>query len=126
MTAVRLTYLYRDGSNYKSWGEVVFSNPEEVPLQQIEHRLRRTFDSDSIFAAHQLRLPEVFLYRDGVVTEFDHCFHEFYTVSYTDEIPNDTYRRTIMDLIEEVEREANRGWSVFDPVSKASTYRNNR
>ena len=28
MNNVRFLYLYRDGSNYKKWSDVVFSNPD--------------------------------------------------------------------------------------------------
>ncbi len=28
MDTIKFVYLYRDGSNYKSWGEVIFENHE--------------------------------------------------------------------------------------------------
>ena len=36
MVSIKFNYLYRDGSNYKSWGKVVFRNPEQLALDEIE------------------------------------------------------------------------------------------
>ena len=36
MDTIKFFYLYRDGSNYKSWGEVVFENHEKITLEEIE------------------------------------------------------------------------------------------
>lgn len=30
---VRFNYLYRDGSNFKRWGSVDFSNPEQLTIE---------------------------------------------------------------------------------------------
>jgi hypothetical protein len=45
---IRFSYLYRDGSNFKSWGEVIFSNPEGLAVNEIETKLIRAFLPDKL------------------------------------------------------------------------------
>jgi hypothetical protein len=77
MNNVKFHYLYRDGSNYKKWAEVVFCNADDLPPELIRKQLRRSFLEDGLFVAHQVRIPEVFLAAEDQLTEDDHCFHEF-------------------------------------------------
>lgn len=118
---VEFSYLYRDAANYKAWSSVVFANPSNVNLEEIERQLRRVFDGEELFIAAQVRLPEVFLYIHGVVTKDDHCYHEFDSVRITEEVPNDLYNRSIWQFIEEVEEKARSGWQAFDPKESRST-----
>ena len=110
MKNVKFSYLYRDGSNYKKWGEIVFSNREEVAIEEIDSRLRQSFESEEFFVAHQIQIPEVFLYADGKVTEYDHCFHAFSAIELTDDPPNDKRQRSISSFVQQVESESRRGW----------------
>jgi hypothetical protein len=72
---IRFNYLYRDAGNYKSWGELYFSNPDKLDLKSIDERLRCAFDQEVLFIAHQIGVPEVFLYNKGKLNNNDHCFH---------------------------------------------------
>jgi hypothetical protein len=109
--AVLFNYMYRDASNYKSAGEVVF---EGEYSQELEERLTAAFDGGQFFKASQIGIPEVFLYEDGY--EFDkqddHTWHEFCGISPADgrDKPNDEDGRTIEDFVKQVESEAKRGW----------------
>ena len=118
MDNVRFHYLYRDGSNYKKWAEIVFSNADELSTEGVTRRLREAFLADGIFIAHQVRVPEVFLALEDEPTPDDHCFHEFDSVEATSDLPNDLFGRSIRDFIEEVVREAERGWRAFDPEDR--------
>ena len=60
MSNIRFVYLYRDGANYKSWGEVVFANPDQLTLDEIENRLSDAFLPDRLFIASQISIPEKF------------------------------------------------------------------
>ena len=40
---VKFNYLYRDAGNYKSWGELIFSNPDGLNLKEIDRQLRMKF-----------------------------------------------------------------------------------
>jgi hypothetical protein len=115
MSNMKFHYLYRDASNYKKWAEIVFSNHEGLSSDAAAKALRSCFSSDGLFIAHQVRVPEVFLFAEYGLTPDDHCFHEFDSIEVTYDVPNDAYSRSIRKFMAEVEREARRGWLAFDP-----------
>jgi stress-induced morphogen len=119
---VAFSYLYRDAGNYKRWHRVVFDNPFELASNEIEYRIRSALDTSELFIADQVRLPEVFTYLSSCPTGQDHCYHEFESVEFTDELPNDNHSRSIKEFLEELEDAARRGWQVFDPVERVSRY----
>jgi hypothetical protein len=118
MNNIRFEYLYRDGSNYKKWSEVVFSNPDNVRIERIAKQLNEAFMQDGLFIAHQVRVPEVFLAAEDHLTEDDHCFHEFAEVTETAEMPSDLHRRSISEFLREVLTESQSGWRAFDPTDR--------
>lgn len=124
LEAVIFSYMYRDASNYKAWGRVVFHNAEGLSIQEVDSRLRGAYESETFFTADQVQVPEVFLYTNGIVTVDDHCFHAFHSVEYTSDDPTDMHDRSIQVFVEQSEREGQNGWRVFDPLEKARAYRN--
>lgn len=118
MDNIKFSYLYRDGSNYKKWADVVFCNPNRLPLNVVSEAIRNMLWEEDLFVAHQIRVPEVFLFARGDISSDDHCFHEFYGVELSDQSPSDEYGRTASEFIAEVVREAKNGWSVFDPLDR--------
>ena len=115
MGNIKFTYLYRDAGNYKKFGSVVFSNPNHLTLQNLAAPLAQAFSEEGLFVAHQIRVPEVFLYTRGNATSDDHCFHEFDGVEESLEAPNDQHFRAIGEFLVEIQREAKRSWIPFDP-----------
>lgn len=115
LSNVELEYLYRDASNYKFWNSIIFANPTAISLENAEERIRRSLDDQEVFIAHQIYVPDIFPFPKGKLTEDDHCYHEFVSVRFTKEAPNDTRGRSIAEFIEEIERVAQHGWDVFDP-----------
>mgnify|MGYP006305427429 CR=1 FL=1 len=105
----RITYLYRDGSNYKQWDEVVvagtvapetirchlwegdFFIPQAVVLPALQNR----------FAAQGYDFPN----------EDDHAWHEIEAVEPTEEAP--TIDRTATDLAQQFKDAATRGWERY-------------
>jgi hypothetical protein len=118
MGSVRFRYLYRDGSNYKKWAGIVFSNADGLPTDTVTQGLRENFLEDGIFIAHQVRIPEVFFAFEDQLSPDDHCFHEFDSVEITSDIPNDPCGRSIREFMAEVAREAQHGWRAFDPQDR--------
>jgi hypothetical protein len=123
-------YLYRDGGNNKSWGSVVFSNPDRMDLQEAANRLTKKFDQNEYFIASQIGIPERFLWDRNanydpddestfpkdlgpgkyvIWDDMDHCWHEFDGLQPTESEPTDP--RTLRQFVEEVERVEN--WKVF-------------
>jgi hypothetical protein len=111
----RVEYLYRDASNYKQWGEVIFRGVCDDALRD---RLTATLDSGTFFVAHQVRLPELFF--TGALYADDHCFHELAEVSATEAPADDAFDRTIGQFVAEVRDAAAAGWAVFDPWVRRS------
>lgn len=122
MANTRFSYLYRDASNYKNHGDVVFSG-EFTP--ELEEKLTSVLNDGEYFIAHQVGIPEVFLWdkdleydeypvelvgtaRYKIDEEDDHVWHEFDGLSLTDAAPTDP--RTIEEFIDEVVRQADLGW----------------
>ena len=116
MNNIAFNYLYGDSGNYKKQGSLIFRNPDKLSLELFEKTFRReAFSPEGLFIARQLRVPEVFFYEEGNAGPDDHCFHEFDSVSPTSSAPNDAWGRTVRQFLQEVQREAKRGWLVFDP-----------
>ena len=123
MNNVRFNYLYRDASNYLQRGAVVFADANDFRLPDVEVRLRRALMSDGTFAAHQLRLPELFLFVEGAPSPDDHCLHEFFGLEATADQPDDRFNRRFPEFLNEVERASREGWTGFDPHNSSSARR---
>jgi hypothetical protein len=108
-------YLYRDSGNYKKHGRVAFRNPDKLSTTHLERAFRKAFWTEGYFIASQARIPEVFFYEEGSAGSDDHCFHEFDSVELTSSAATDTRSRTVRQFLQEVQREAKRGWVAFDP-----------
>ncbi len=118
MKNIRFNYLYRDASNFKKWGCIVFSNPQELTPAQILDQITKAIP-DSLFIADQIRLPELFIYNEEPMNPDDHCFHEFFNVEESDKDADDPHCRTITNFIAELEGEQQSGWCVYDPWERA-------
>ena len=118
MSNIEFCYRYRDGANYKKQGSVVFLNPDGLDCSAIETALRQAF-WDGLFIAHQVRIPEIFLYIDGPFAFDDHCYHEFAADQASDGSPNDEYHRTITEFLSEATGLRGR-WQEFDPYDSHS------
>jgi len=119
MSNIKFNYLYRDGANSKSWGAIIFTNPEQLTLDEIEKGLIAAFLPDKLFIASQISIPERFLFARGNFTRFDHCYHEFDTVEICQDKPTDSLSRSIMDFLKDVELISQRGWKAFDVLDRA-------
>jgi hypothetical protein len=99
-------------SNYKAWGEIIFRNPDKLNLNEIEERLRSSFDGREFFIASQIFIPEVFLFLHDRFTEDDHFFHEFHAVEFTPEQYTDSCDRSIKAFVAQVEHSIKNGWRL--------------
>lgn len=114
-TNTALIYLYRDGANYKNWGRVVLSGE---PHDALRERIRNACQRSELFVARQIQVPEVFLYTqpDQPIDErTDHGWHEFHALEPTEDPPDDTHRRTIVELVDRFETASEHGWNVREP-----------
>ena len=107
----KFRYLYRDAGNNKSYESTVFKGafaPSDV------ERLKRALESSMYFVAEQVGVPAAYLFMHGYEfdQEIDHWYHEFDDLELTQEQATDG--RTIEEFLEQVEREATKGWDAPD------------
>jgi len=93
---IRMEYLYRDAGNYKNWGDVVFSNPNGVPIQHAEKMVNEALIDHQYFLAKSVGVPD--LHFPEFNTDLDHHFHEFYALVQTEDTPDDLQKRSIEQL----------------------------
>ncbi len=83
MPNIKLSYLYRDSANYKTFGYVVFANPANITLEEIEAQIHAKLIYQQFFYANEWQLPDLF------PTTFnpydDPTWHEFERIELTDE-----------------------------------------
>jgi hypothetical protein len=86
MPNIKFAYFYRDGGNYKKFNDVVFANPDNITLSEIENMIHGKLIDGTWFYADEWKLPELFL--DTFHFRVDPTWHEFEAIEYTDESPN--------------------------------------
>ncbi|HWQ25322.1 MAG TPA: hypothetical protein VN367_00940 [Chlorobaculum sp.] len=96
---IKLNYLYRDASNYKQWGSIIFLNPRHIPLDEIDRILKSNFEEECFFIAHQLGIPELFPYASGSIDEDDHCYHEYFSVEEITLDETETPSQSVTNLL---------------------------
>jgi hypothetical protein len=116
----KISYLYRDASNYKDWGSVVLTGVVKNPAS-FEKKLRKQLDCEEKFIASQVKVPEVFPYSKGAPGVDDHCWHEFDSVTETEESPTDS--RTPEQFLADVTAANTEGWLDFDPENPDAPFR---
>ena len=111
---IRFAYMYRDASNYKQHGEAIFSNEKQLPVDEIEKKVRACLNDGEYFIARQVHLEERFfeaLYDD------DHPWHEFVRVEATDDPtfdPEPEHQRDIAEFMAELENAQRAGWDEMN------------
>ena len=83
MPNIKFNYLYRDGGNYKTYGSVVFANPENYSLAELEAAIRARLIDGLWFYTHQWGVPD--LHTHPWDNKLDHSFHEFESLEFTEE-----------------------------------------
>jgi hypothetical protein len=81
MPNIKFNYLYRDSGNYKRYGSVIFANPNNIELAEIETLVKAKLIDETWFYPYEWGLPEIFT----KVIDFrvDPTWHEFESVEYT-------------------------------------------
>jgi hypothetical protein len=83
MPNIKFNYFYRDSANYKKFSYVIFPNPDNIELEELETLIKSKLIYATYFYAIDWKLPELFLstcdFRD------DPTWHEFESIEYTTE-----------------------------------------
>lgn len=84
---IRISYLYRDASNYKKFGFVIFSNSDNLELVEVKEKLQKLLISEEFFIPEELGLPRLSF--ENYVPSLDHDWHEIENIETTGEETND-------------------------------------
>lgn len=92
-----MEYVYRDAGNFKLYGEVVFSNTNDMVPEEVEAKIRALLIDQEFFVAKMVAItPLTFANRDD---DLDHDWHTFACVKATVITVNDVWMRDIQDFI---------------------------
>jgi hypothetical protein len=111
MANIMFEYLYRDASNYKKYGQAVFTNTGGIPLADVEMQIRATLHDGEWFKAEMVDLETQFIGKHD--TDDDHPWHEFWQVTETDLLPSDPaypMQRDITEFLEAMKKASLRKW----------------
>jgi hypothetical protein len=98
MPNVQINYLYRDYANYKNHNEVIFGNPDNLSLAQVESLIKEKLLDGEWFYASKWGLSD--LHFEKWDDENDHPYHEFRNVEYTDGLSTET--KSITDFLRDI------------------------
>lgn len=93
---IRLSYLYRDYSNYKNFNEVIFSNSANALFEVINSVIQKRLIEGQWFYASEWQLPD--LHFENWDIDDDHFLHEFVSLEETIELT--TAQIDISDFLE--------------------------
>ncbi|RYD56871.1 MAG: hypothetical protein EOP56_10795 [Sphingobacteriales bacterium] len=82
---IKLSYLYRDGANYKQFNEEIFSNRNHLELGYIDEEIRKCLIDGEWFYVDQWGLK--YMHVHPWDNEIDHTWHEFDSVEEINEKP---------------------------------------
>ena len=99
-TTIQFNYLYRDGANYKQFGNVIFKNQTRLAIEEAERLIREKLISTEFFVPQDWGLPPLQLYKYD--PEIDHEWHEFENFKATENKPTDD--RDFSDFLKEIQK----------------------
>ena len=110
---IKLEYLYRDAGNFKNYGEVIFSNPNNIALDIIASMVEKVLIDNMYFVASKVGLPD--LRFAEYIPHLDHDWHEVDALQPTNDLPNDPGHRNIEEFIESLRQKSDSdlSWGYF-------------
>jgi len=93
-TNIKFHYLYRDAGNYKNFGSVIFSNPNNCSIEKLRGSINKYLIDGEFLNHKRIDIPSLFF---SSKNSDDHYWHEFENIEETNEAPTDT--RTIDEFL---------------------------
>ncbi|MBI5372859.1 MAG: hypothetical protein HZA79_12625 [Sphingobacteriales bacterium] len=103
---IKLSYLYRDGSNYKNYNEIIFTNKKGLDINEIRGIIVSKLIDETWFYANQWDLPDLHFTEYKYDPSIDVDWHEFENIELTEDPATD--KRGIEELIDLISR----AWEV--------------
>jgi len=60
---IRFNYLHRDSGNWKKFGSKLFSNPEQLTIEEVEQRIRQNLIDREYFYPEQVGIKKFKFHR---------------------------------------------------------------
>ncbi|MBL7972334.1 MAG: hypothetical protein JNL03_12535 [Prolixibacteraceae bacterium] len=93
---VRFNYLHRDSGNWKKFGSKKFSNPEQLPMEEITQKIQQNLIDRAYFYPEQVGIKKFRFHRHGD----DASWYEFQSVELmTNTTPSTKELKSISDFI---------------------------
>jgi len=86
MPNIKFSYLYRDGGKYKNYGNIIFDNHGRIHINELKMIIQSKLIDHHSFYAKCWGIKE--LYFKKYDNDLDHGFHEFESLTDTDENAN--------------------------------------
>ena len=80
---LKFYYIYRDFTNYKKHNEIIFSNPNNKPVEEVQAFIKDHLLDGQWFYSSEWKVPD--LHFEGWDAETDHFLHEFGSLTETTE-----------------------------------------
>ena len=117
-TNILFRYMYRDASNYKQYGEAIFTNQTLLLPAEIEKQIHACLKDGEFFIARQVNIEERFF---DALREDDHPWHTFERIEVTTLAPFDPghwfqkqHRRDIVEFLADLEKAHRAGWDEMN------------
>ncbi|MBI9065627.1 MAG: hypothetical protein JEZ14_26825 [Marinilabiliaceae bacterium] len=89
MANIRFEYLYRDEYNYKTFGEVIFANPNGLSLASIHQCITGHLMEGAWFYPEQWGIPKFSCHQVSAFGAHDWLWYEYDQVGDTNEAAGD-------------------------------------
>ena len=103
-TNLKFEYLHRDEGNYKTFGSVIFKNPNNLSIEEATILIQDSLIDGEFFEPNDVIIPLFESSSSGYVPPTD--WYEFDRFSFTEEEANDP--RTIEHFINDFKRNRNK------------------
>ncbi|MBC8333755.1 MAG: hypothetical protein H8E29_00680 [Anaerolineales bacterium] len=106
---IRFYYQYRCRANWKNTGEVIFSNPEGLPEEEIHQRILKAISGNQLFIAEAIHIPE--RYEEDYDPKHSHGWHEYLFIEECGDKETDKEGRSTKAFLEVVEEKSAAIWT---------------
>jgi len=86
MPNIKFNYRYRDGSNYKNHGFVIFNSSQNIKLGFLQNLIKSKLIDETYFYASKWNIPNLFFPNPDL--ELGPTWHEFESIELTTERHN--------------------------------------
>jgi hypothetical protein len=100
MPNIKFSYRYRDAGNYKNHSWIVFANLNNIELAELETLIQSKLIDGTFLYVDEWLLPD--LHFSPWNNQLDHTWHEFESIEYTHETPNNEF--TLAEFIATIEK----------------------